>query len=715
MISGPAPSFSALAWLVAGLALATVGFIDVIPPWLPVPLACIAIWRLIQARRGIRPRQRWTRHGAAAGMIALLWGTGNIGLGIEQAAPLCVALVWIKLLELDAERDLFSTASPGIFLAGASLLGHQDLMHTLVALAAALVLIGGLVWYHAPHLGGARAADGNRLQQRTGQERRAVWRTFGVSLILIMQALPVALALFVLVPRTEARLRGPQAKTAQTGVSDRLDPGRFAENREDQSVAFRVDFEGQVPPLDELYWRGVVLWRTDGDRWWRGDLKAKRNADFSQQITGTGRTFKGEVSLPSTGQPWLYVPECATSLVTGPGKVDLHPGLVQEGGYNAGLSLYRFQCDLLARPADAGPMMLDMAKDVGQDLIEDEVDDAVVDAAQAAQERVRTLAKGIFAGIAPSHRDEVIDRLEEWFVEQKFAYTLKPGEMGAHPMATFLTERKRGYCSHFASAAAVLLRYAGISTRIIGGYRGGEVNPQGGFLVVRQSHAHAWCEAFNGSSWRRIDLTDLVPVEDPVTGEPTNRTATEATGPEAQAAARAQQPWHQQAVYAMRTWRDYLEARWSRTMLAFDREVQQRLMAWFGFDEAGAWAWIAAAATGLGLAVFFTWLLFYWLPAKIRVWRRPPHLRAYSRFQRALADAGVARRPEEGPQDHGIRAAQAIPEAAVEIQAASTAWIRLRYGLAGQATDLATLRAAPKAIQRGWRATRRLRKQQAKR
>ena len=56
----------------------------------------------------------------------------------------------------------------------------------------------------------------------------------------------------------------------------------------------------------------------------------------------------------------------------------------------------------------------------------------------------------------------------------------------------------------------MLLRAAGIPARVVTGYQGGEINPTGGYLIVRQSDAHAWAEALIGGKWRRFDPTGAV-------------------------------------------------------------------------------------------------------------------------------------------------------------------------------------------------------------
>ena len=58
--------------------------------------------------------------------------------------------------------------------------------------------------------------------------------------------------------------------------------------------------------------------------------------------------------------------------------------------------------------------------------------------------------------------------------------------------AGFLFETREGFCEHYASAFAVLMRAASVPARVVVGYQGGDFNSYGKYLLVRQSHAHAW-------------------------------------------------------------------------------------------------------------------------------------------------------------------------------------------------------------------------------
>jgi len=56
-----------------------------------------------------------------------------------------------------------------------------------------------------------------------------------------------------------------------------------------------------------------------------------------------------------------------------------------------------------------------------------------------------------------------------------------------------------------------MTRSIGIRSRLVTGYLASEYNEIGGYYIVRQSHAHAWCEIDCGTSdWKEFDPTPPV-------------------------------------------------------------------------------------------------------------------------------------------------------------------------------------------------------------
>ncbi len=119
--------------------------------------------------------------------------------------------------------------------------------------------------------------------------------------------------------------------------------------------------------------------------------------------------------------------------------------------------------------------------------------------------------------LASKLRDEykepslIIQAAIEWFKKQGFVYTLKPPVITGDMVDEFLFNTRQGFCEYYASAFTIMMRAAGIPARVVTGYQGGEVNPLGNYLIVRQHDAHAWTEVWlENRGWVRIDPTSIV-------------------------------------------------------------------------------------------------------------------------------------------------------------------------------------------------------------
>ena len=84
----------------------------------------------------------------------------------------------------------------------------------------------------------------------------------------------------------------------------------------------------------------------------------------------------------------------------------------------------------------------------------------------------------------------------------------QPSGPDANLVDEFLFEWQRGHCEYYATAAAVILRAAGIPARIVNGFLGADLNSVGNYYAVRQANAHSWIEVyFPGSGWVQFDPT----------------------------------------------------------------------------------------------------------------------------------------------------------------------------------------------------------------
>jgi hypothetical protein len=109
---------------------------------------------------------------------------------------------------------------------------------------------------------------------------------------------------------------------------------------------------------------------------------------------------------------------------------------------------------------------------------------------------------------AKKNQEETMRNLLQYLNNGRYQYSLKGLPVSKNPLETFLFESKYGNCEYFASALAVMLRVAGIPSRMIGGYRGGYYNEVGKYYLVPQKNAHVWVETFiPRKGWIRVDPT----------------------------------------------------------------------------------------------------------------------------------------------------------------------------------------------------------------
>lgn len=103
--------------------------------------------------------------------------------------------------------------------------------------------------------------------------------------------------------------------------------------------------------------------------------------------------------------------------------------------------------------------------------------------------------------------DEKLARVLGHF-KNTFTYDLEPSEANGIAAFADFFNRKRGYCTYFASAGMLFLRANGIPCRVASGYFVTEYSKSANAYVGRSSDAHAWLEVQQrDGSWRTVDPT----------------------------------------------------------------------------------------------------------------------------------------------------------------------------------------------------------------
>jgi transglutaminase-like putative cysteine protease len=120
--------------------------------------------------------------------------------------------------------------------------------------------------------------------------------------------------------------------------------------------------------------------------------------------------------------------------------------------------------------------------------------------------RVAQLAREV-AGAGTPYEKAV--RIQNYLRAQyKYDLGVKPAAPGRDVVDAFLFEEQAGFCSHFATAMAVLLRTQGVPARVVTGYAMGSYDVRKGMYVVPESASHAWVEVyFPGYGWVEFEPT----------------------------------------------------------------------------------------------------------------------------------------------------------------------------------------------------------------
>lgn len=632
-----------LGWTVAGLLAAMAPHALHLQGWVTALALAVCAWRVLAERRGWPLPGRWLRSTIALTATAAIALGYRALTGLDAGTALLALMAALKLLETRTPRDHVVLVFIGWFLCLATFLYAQDLASAAMVVPAVWLLAASL-------LNVSRVASG-------GPPLRP-FRTTGA---MLLKALPLALVLFLFFPRIAGHFWGaPSGERAVTGLSEEMSPGDFSELSISDTVAFRVRFDGPLPPHRSRYWRGPVMTEFDGFTWSRAQVPGY----FKPPVEFLGKPVSYSVTLEPTGQRMLFTLDMVESWQEGMARQNRDYQLLTRNpisavvqyaarsypGYQAGLELTpAMRQPHLRLPQNRNPRTLSLASAMRAEAADD-----------------LGYVRAVLA----------------MFREQDFYYTLTPPRLERDSVDDFLFNTRRGFCGHFASSFTMLMRAAGIPARVVGGYQGGDWNPVGGYLIVRQSHAHAWSEVWlEGRGWVRIDPTAAVAPQRVERG-------LDAALPENEPVAgrflrRSKLLWQARFVW------DDINAHWNDWVVKFSEERQVQILKGLGFEEAD-WRQLAILL-GSGLTACFA-LLSAWLAWEFRPPPADAATRSYRRFTTRLARRGIARPGHEAPRDFLRRVLRFRPDLGRQAVAITELYLRLRYAPTPEPTDLDRLR-----------------------
>jgi transglutaminase-like putative cysteine protease len=373
-----------------------------------------------------------------------------------------------KLVSPKTGRDVLQIFLLNLLIVAAASLRRFGLEYGVLVLAQTFLSVAGLVFLYGS-------------QEQAEIQDREVRHLLAWSGGITVGLLPATLVFFLILPRPTAALFGWEGGSAsRTGFDERISAGEVEQVLQDPSPAFRVRWlRGERP--ERLHWRATVyetyragVWEQAAGAGVPGDPPSGGTVAYEVLMEPTGAK-----PLFALGAPVQALSDALDLRVTGAYTLEAERAVRKRASYRV--------VSVLPGSLPAG----------------------------AAPSRFLTVPPELevrLSGLAAELRRETPEetaRAVAFRLRRDYTYDAAPGAAGdREPVERFLFETRRGHCEYFASAMALLLRTAGIPARVVGGYLGGEWNGLGEYLLVRQSRAHTWIEAWlPGKGWTAFDPT----------------------------------------------------------------------------------------------------------------------------------------------------------------------------------------------------------------
>ena len=513
--------------------------------------------------------------------LATIYFTYQSFIGIEAGVAVLSTFLFAKALETKSKRDVIILFNFALFVGASSFLYSQSIWMAIVILLCLFSCLIGLYrlqtsdFKHASNPSAALKTDAKHV---------------GKFLIL---ALPFFILLFIFFPRLPPlwHIPIPEQKSV-TGMSDSMSPGDIAELSQSSSLAFRIIGNiSKLPSRNELYWRAMVLDQYDG-RTWTSSFVNQQPVLTNTISRKTKQGFDYQYLAADSRIMWIMGLEKSI-------PKDPEYQLKQDGGISPVRSITRNQPINLYWLGDAQLQKQGFSPNSLLKKI-------TIQTPAQLDEQSRQFALEMFqqSGQLP---DQYVRNILQWYKKNDFVYTLTPGFLGENRIDEFLFQSRQGFCEHYASSFAMLMRYVGIPARVVIGYQGGQLALDRASWEVRQLDAHAWTEVHLNGKWQRVDPTAIIAPQR-IDGGMQNYIENDRT-----ILGNKEQKWkyRQFAVMKnMRIWSDYASYQWQSKVIGYDADKQQSWLSKLGLKTAYASILILLSSILLVVIFYFVWIYY---------------------------------------------------------------------------------------------------------
>lgn len=602
------------------IILAQVAFIPVLLSIIFV-ISLLCIWIFLKRQKPFPKIGTFLLTALALGSIYL---SHQSFIGVEAGVAVLSTFLFAKSLETKNRRDLIILFNFALFVAASSFLYSQSFGMAVVIILCLLSCLIGLYRIQTSEFQQSQQSPRIALQQ----DAKYVGR-------FVLYALPFFILLFIFFPRLPPLWHIPIPENKGiTGIGDSMSPGDIAELSQSNALAFRIIGDvSKLPPRSELYWRALVLDEYDGQRWTSSFINQQpliRQPGEVVPVSTSGWNYQYLAADPSVfwvmgleksmplerryynRQDWSIVPRRLTQRV--------EPIHLQWLGSQNTESILPAQ--FVQRLNTQTQVHLDT---------------------QAQQ-----LAQRLYLQSGEDPR-RYIRTVLNWYQQNHFVYTLKPGVLGKNRIDEFLFKSRQGFCEHYASSFVMLMRYVGIPARVVTGYQGGQLALDGKSWEVRQLDAHAWTEVWINQRWQRFDPTAMVAPQRIDDGMQNLISQDERVWASNSGWTSQRNVW----LTKLRVWSDYASYQWQSKVVGYNAESQQGWLAKLGLSS--VYSSVIFLISGIGILILLYILKIYFKTRQLQ----SPFEHSIQQFNQSLKKK-LKRQPSETFHQWMLRLSQQV-------------------------------------------------------
>ncbi|MBQ4832419.1 DUF3488 domain-containing protein [Pseudoalteromonas sp. MMG010] len=437
-------------------------------PLFIIILALLGAWNIyLSIVNNAKPKTRKLNILAAISLVVMFYS-----VGFKDTVNLFVAMLIMgtifKLLQAHTKKNYQTVTTLNFFCLSAIYLFDQGIITTVIVSLLFVLNFAVLALIDSTH---------------------KFKKAFLGSIKMVLFGLPIAIFLLLFLPKLPAFWQLPSPKVAKTGLNEQINPFDIAKLSNSDELVFRAKFNKPKPSTHPLYWRALIHDQFVNNTW--------QTSKYSRpyQVNNIKKRLTAESDYSIIVEPnanmWLY-------------------------GLNYSSSEHKnvkstFEGTLIKRKPQSAKFQYSVSSAaLNTDTLSKEQVKRYLSISNTYNSQTQALAHKLRNSVGSDA--EFVSALQLYFKDQLFSYTLTPPPLtGENTIDQFMFDSKRGFCGHYASAAAFMFRTAGIPARVVSGYLGGEYNSSDNYYSIRQYDAHAWVEIYlTGTGWQIFDATSTV-------------------------------------------------------------------------------------------------------------------------------------------------------------------------------------------------------------